>query len=45
MGTGTDKYRPITIEASGVDVPTLFLEIFDTDQATTDTLVDSVTAP
>jgi len=43
-GTGTTEFTPTTFIATGDDVPDIFLEVFDTDEATTDILVDSVTA-
>ena len=42
-GSGTDTSRATSFEISGDDMPVAYKRIFDTDTATTETLVDGLT--
>ncbi len=42
-GTGTNENLNITITLSGINIQKFFTEVFDTDAATTQALIDSVT--
>jgi len=43
VDTGTDEYTPITVTVAGVDVEKTYIEVFDTDAATTTALMDQFT--
>lgn len=43
-GTGTDTFTPTTMQLIGEDVDSIFLQVFDTDDAITEALVASQTA-
>lgn len=43
-GTGTDTFTPTTVQIVGEDVDAIFLQVFDTDDATTEALIDSQVA-
>ena len=43
-GTGTDTFTPTSFVITGDELDDVFLEVFDTDEATTDTLIDGITA-
>lgn len=42
-GTGTDTFTPTTFTIGGTDTDSIFIEVFDTDLATTTTMIDGVT--
>lgn len=43
IGTGTNEFTPITVTLQGNDVASTFIEVFDTDAATTTALMEQFT--
>jgi hypothetical protein len=43
-GSGTTEFVPTTFVISGEDIPEIAIQVLDTDQATTDTMIDGITA-